>query len=92
MQRLRTCIDALRFLAKQPDTGNRLLVAELRVEEYLRPDDAAAVRSSLESLDQAVRIEAERRPSQRSFWDGVLDLIASRISKLSDNFEPLDGD
>jgi len=73
----------LGVLAKEPETEvNRLPVAELRVNEYLRPD-VVALRSSLERLSNVVSTEAEKRSGEGFFWSGVRDYVNSYLSKTS---------
>ena len=72
MDLLQSCMDGLRLLARQPDTPDRLRLAEIRVNEYLGPD-AAALPSLLERLAEAIRVEGQdvrrrRRPSSTAPW------------------------
>ena len=82
MEHLEKCIEALRVLASSPLTEvNRLPVAEMRINDYVRPE-IAALRSSLERLLDACKFEAEARPTEDAFWNGVRDYLISLISKL----------
>ena len=83
VQQIDTYIEVLRRLAKEPAEGNRLSLAELRITECLQAD-IAALRSTLERLDKAASIEADKHPSESSFWNTIRELVASRLSTLSD--------
>jgi len=78
------CIEALRLLARSSEletTG--LMTAELRIREFLEPATSrTALRASLEQLDDAVNLEAELRPREASFWQGISDFIAQRLAIL----------
>ena len=82
MSRLDRYLEALRFLARSSEPeANRLLVAELRIREFLAPvkSSPAALRTSLDALDDAVIREAELKPQDASFWQGVRHFIASLV-------------
>jgi hypothetical protein len=82
MEHLQKCIEALQVLAASQLTEvNRLPVAEMRINEYVRPE-IAALRSSLERLIDAWKIEAEARPTEDAFWSTVRDYLVPLISKL----------
>ena len=76
------CIEALRLLARSSEletTG--LMTAELRIREFLEPaTSSTALRASLEQLDD--NLEAELRPREASFWQGISDFIAQRLAIL----------
>jgi hypothetical protein len=75
-------MEVLRRLAKELE-GNRLAAAELEIRECLRAD-IAVLRDTLERLDKAASIEADKHPSESSFWITIRELVASRLSTLSD--------
>jgi hypothetical protein len=84
--RLDTCIAALRLLARSSELeASRLMTAELRIKEFLAPaaTNPAALRASLEQLNDAVALEAELRPREASFWQGISDFIAQRLAMLT---------
>jgi hypothetical protein len=84
--RLDTCMEALRFLARSSELeATRLMTAELRIKEFLAPaaSNPAALRALLEQLDNAVGREAELRPREASFWQGISDFIAQRLAMLN---------
>ena len=83
---LDTCMEALRALARSSELeATRLMTAELRIKEFLAPaaSNPAALRAALEELDNAVSREAERRPREASFWQGISDFIAQRLAMLN---------
>jgi hypothetical protein len=61
------------------------MTAELRIREFLAPaaSNSAALRASLEQLNDAVVLEAELRPREASFWQGISDFIAQRLAMLN---------
>jgi hypothetical protein len=77
----RSCMDALRVLARQPDAPDRLRLAEIRVNEYLG-SDAAALPSLLERLAEAIRVEGQKHPSEGTFWSIVRVYVVLWLSKL----------
>jgi hypothetical protein len=79
--RLDTCMEALRFLAR----SSELEATRLRIKEFLAPaaSNPAALRACLEQLDNTVSREAELRPREASFWQGVSDFIAQRLAMLN---------
>jgi len=81
MDRLRNCMDTLRVLARQPDATSRVRLAEIRINEYLGPD-AAVLRSWGERLAEAIRVEAQVRPSEGIFWSVVRVYVVLWLSKL----------
>ena len=84
MDRLRNCMDALRVLARSPESEGRVRVSEIRINEYLGPD-VAAVRSLLERLESAISIEVKEHPSESAFWAVVHEYVGSWLSRLPDN-------
>ena len=83
---LDTCMEALRVLARSSELeATRLITAELRIREFLAPaaSNPAALRASLEQLDNAVIREAQLRPREASFWQGISDFIAQRLAMLN---------
>jgi len=83
--RLDLCIEALRLLARSSELeATRLMTAELRIREFVAPaiSNPTALRASLEELDDAVNLEAELRPREASFWQGISDFIARRLATL----------
>ena len=83
--RIDLCIEALRLLARSSELeATRRVTAELRIREFLEPatSNPAALRASLEQLDDAVNLEAELRPREASFLQGIGDFIAQRLAML----------
>jgi hypothetical protein len=81
MNRLRNCMDALRVLARSPESEGRVRVAEIRINEYLGPD-VAAVRPLLEQLRHAIGVETEEHPSESAFWNVVQEYVESWLLRL----------
>jgi hypothetical protein len=82
---LEACLEALRLLARSSELeATRLMTAELRIREFLAPatSNPAALRALLEELDNAANLEAELRPCEASFWQGIGDYIAQRMAML----------
>ena len=83
--RLDKCLEALRLLAQSSELeATRLMTAELRIREFLRPvgADRAARRAALEDLGNAVNREAELGPPEASFWKAIGDFISQRLAML----------
>ena len=86
MSSLDTCIAALRLLARSSELeATRLMTAELKIRDFLAPaaSNPAAVRASLEQLNNAVALEAELRPREASFWQAISDFIAQRLAMVN---------
>jgi hypothetical protein len=85
--RLNTCLEALRFLSRSSELeATRLITAELRIHEFLTPvaSSPAALRASLEELDNAVNQEPKVGLDDASFWQGIRDFIAQQFAMLDD--------
>jgi hypothetical protein len=74
MDPLTNCVKALRTLAKEPFSGNQVLMAEYRITEFLGPSDR---KSALERLRKAINAETAREP--RAFWDRVREYVNSLL-------------
>jgi len=85
MDKLQRCIEVLRGLS--PDdavVGNRTYAAELPVNHFISKE-LQALRSSLERLRKAVRKEAEKNPSDSTFWnDDVLEYFETLLRRTYD--------
>ena len=79
--RLDSYLEALRVLARSPAPG-ALIVAERRIREFSLPEALPpnAQRASLEELAKAVVREADARPGEASFWQGVSDCTAQQLA------------
>ena len=77
MDRLKICMDALRLLAKLPESPNRVPLAERRINEYLQAESATP-RSSLGHLRVAIEREAEPFRGTNHFWIVVQEFVRSR--------------
>jgi hypothetical protein len=78
MDDLRHLMDALRALAREPATdANRLPVAEMRINEYLWSLQGGARQSAIERLRDAIRTEANARPTESEFWHSAEEYIST---------------
>jgi hypothetical protein len=78
MDRLTICMDTLRALARHPDDANRVLVAERRINEYLKGEARPALKASLEKLSDAIDREAEPFQGTYHFWIVVQHFVRSK--------------
>ena len=80
MDKLEKCIEALRISARQPDDPNAQLLAERRINEYLRReiDDLG---TSLKQVSRAINAEADKRIKGEN-WGLVGDYVQSCREKL----------
>ena len=67
------------------------MTARLRIAEFILPEVATpnAQRAALEELAKAVIREAEARPQEASFWQGISDIIAQQMAVI-DGAPPAD--
>ena len=82
--RLDLCIEGLRLLARSSELeATRLMTAEIRIREFLAPatSNPDALRASLEQLDDAVNLEAELRPREATFWQGIAAILATAVGQ-----------
>ena len=84
MDKLKICIDALRVLARQSNDPNAQLLAERRINEYLRPeiDD---LRTALRQISRAINTEADKRVEEED-WRLMGEYVQSCRDKLLDTF------
>jgi hypothetical protein len=80
MDRLKICMEALRLLAKLPESPNRVPLAERRINEYLQAESATP-RSSLSRLCVAIEREAEPFRGTNHFWIVVEEFVRPRESR-----------
>jgi hypothetical protein len=73
---LRELMEVLRHLARAASV-NRLALAEIRIDEYLRPLLGAARETALERLRNAIRAEPNGRPIESEFWSWVEEYIST---------------
>ena len=78
MDPLTNCVEALRALAKEPFSGNQVLMAEYRITEFLGAK-VANRKSALERLRNAINAEAAKEPSR--FWATVQEYVNSLLVK-----------
>src|SRR5260370_31635373 len=73
-------LELLMMLARQPDLGNSLFLAESKIAEFIKPLNKGALRSELEWMQETVRKKIEDDdPSAMTFFQGVEDYIKSRL-------------
>ena len=86
MDRLATCMDALRVLAKSTDPGRAVLI-EKYIDAYLTTE-TVSVWHALEQLGKAIRDEhAERR--EGASWSIAKEYVRSVLHRMS-SFRPPD--
>jgi len=86
--RLDKSLEALRLLAQSSELeATRLMTAEIRIREFLRPvgADRAARRAALDDLKIAVKREAELKPREAPFWKAIGNFIAQRLAMLGNS-------
>ena len=75
---LRELMEVLRLLARYRN-ANRLALAEIRINEYLRSQQGgAAQQTAIERLRDAIRAEPKERALQSEFWR----LVEEHVSTL----------
>jgi hypothetical protein len=84
MDKLKNCVDALRILAKQSDDPNAQLLAERRINEYLRRE-VDDLRNSLRQISRAINAEADKRIEGEN-WSLIGDYVKSCRETLIDIF------
>jgi hypothetical protein len=84
MDKLENCIAALRVLARQSNDPNAQLLAERRINEYLRReiDD---LRTSLRQIGRAINAEADKRVEDEN-WRLMGEYVQSCRDRLLDIF------
>ncbi len=66
---------ALRKLASEPDRAERLLAAEMQINDYLSWLDGSAWQSARMSLLDAVRAEPRVGKHESEFWSDIQNYI-----------------
>jgi len=84
MDKLENCIAALRVLARQSNDPNVQLLAERRINEYLRceVDD---LRNSLRQISRAINAEADKRVEDEN-WRLMGEYVQSCRDRVLDIF------
>jgi hypothetical protein len=80
LDRLRTCIDALRVLARSSDSDRAVLV-ERYIDAYLTTE-TVSVASALERLRRSIRHE-EVEVSEGEYWSIVKEYIRSLLHRMT---------
>ena len=78
MDRLKMCMDALRALARPPESAACVPLAERRIKEYLQAE-AATLRTSLDRLSDEIDKEAEPFRGTNHFWIVMQEFVRSRL-------------
>lgn len=73
-------MDAIRVLARQPNDPNAQLLAERRINEYLRRD-VEKLEASLKQVRQAISPEANKRVEGEN-WSLIGEYVQSCREKL----------
>ena len=73
---LRELMEVLRHLARDPSV-NRLPLAEIRINEYLRSQHDSARQSAIARLRDAIRAEPRERAIVSEFWSSVEEYIST---------------
>jgi hypothetical protein len=80
MDLLRTCMDAVRVLARSND-ANRAVLVERYIDEYLRTETVSLIRS-LERLRRVIHYEeAERREGDD--WSVAREYVCSLLHRMT---------
>ena len=79
MDKLKMCIDALRLLARHPQSFNCVPLGEQRINEYLKAHSAVP-RTALDRLIVAIDKEAEPFLGTNHFWIVMQEFVYSRSS------------
>ena len=77
------------LIARQPDQGNNLHLAMLKIEEFLKPIalNKAAQRAELEWMEEEVIRQKRDDPTVSKLFESLQDLIEVHLRKL-DEEEP----
>ena len=70
-------MEALLALAREPLSANASRVAELRINECLRILSGSEKENAIKQLRERAEAAAAERPTEASFWDGVIDYLKS---------------
>jgi hypothetical protein len=84
MDKLKNCVDALRVLAKQSSDPNAQLLAERRINEYLRRE-VDDLRNSLRQISRAINAEADKGVEGED-WSLIGEYVQSCRERLTDIF------
>jgi hypothetical protein len=81
MDRLRTCIDALRVLARS-NAPDRAVLVERYIDAYLATETTVSVAGAIERLGKAIQYEeAERREGED--WSIAKEYVRSLLHRMT---------
>jgi hypothetical protein len=79
MDRLRSCMEVLRRLAKEPENPDCVILAEQAINDYLK-NEIDALKVALTRVGEAIDEEAGRR--QGEDWSVMIGYVQSCLEKL----------
>jgi hypothetical protein len=79
MDRLRSCMEVLRRLAKEPENPDCVILAEQAINDYLK-NEIDALKVALIRVGEAIDEEAGKR--QGEDWSVMIGYVQSCIEKL----------
>jgi hypothetical protein len=79
MNRLQSCMEVLRRLAKEPDDPDCVILAEQAIDEYLK-NEVDALKAALTRVGEAIDEEAGKR--QDEDWSVMIGYVQSCLEKL----------
>ena len=79
MNRLQSCMEVLRRLAKEPDDPDCVILAEQAINDYLK-DEIDALKAALTRVGEAIDEEAGKR--QDEDWSVMIGYVQSCLEKL----------
>ena len=79
MDRLRSCMEVLRRLAKEPENPDCVILAEQAINDYLK-NEIDALKVALTRVGEAIDEEAGKR--QGEDWSVMIGYVQSCVEKL----------
>ena len=79
MNRLQSCMEVLRRLAKEPDDPDFVILAEQAINDYLK-DEIDALRAALTRIGETIDEEAGKR--QGEDWSVMIGYVQSCLERL----------
>ena len=79
MNRLQSCMEVLRRLAKEPDDPDCVILAEQAINDYLK-NEVDALKAALTRVGEAIDEEAGKR--QDEDWSVMIGYVQSCLEKL----------
>ncbi len=79
---VRHIIDSLRRIAAEPNAaGNGLVVAEMHIDDCLRPLGGSERSAAIDDVCKAAQATVKDHPAQEPFWQGVIDYLTHRCQR-----------